>query len=109
MEITNNTVQKVQRVFDDAWLRIHTGNRPVGVSCDPDYHPDDGEFWTIYMNYLDCILITKDDLLGDFPDMVNFGFAVKERVCLTDPCNEGDFILVDQEVAEKALVLGALA
>lgn len=109
MEITMKNVQKLQRAFYAAWERIRGGNRPVGVSCNPDYHPDDGEFWTIYMNYLDCILITKDDLLGDFPEMVNFGFAVKERICLEDPCNEGDFILVDQEVAEKALVLGALA
>ena len=109
MEVTVRTVQKVQRAFNDAWLRIHTGNRPVGVSCSPDYHPDDNEFWTMYMNYLDCILVTKDDLLEDFPEMVNFGFAVKEKICLTDPCNEGDFILVDRGLAEKALVLGTLA
>lgn len=76
MEITMKTVQKVQRAFNEAWVRIHTGNRPVGVSCSPDYHPDDNEFWTMYMNYLDCILVTKDDLMEEFPEMVNFGFAV---------------------------------
>lgn len=109
MEVTMKTVQKLQVAFNEAWLRIHTGNRPVGVSCSPDYHPNDSEFWTLYMNYLDCILIDDEDLLENFPEMVNFGFAVKERVCLTDPCNEGGFILVDKGLAEKALVLGTLA
>lgn len=109
MEITVKIFERLQTAFDDAWDRIGSGNRPVGVSCDPDRHPSDEEFWTLYMNYLDCILIDEADLLESFPDMVNFGIAVKERVCLKDPCNERGFLLVDKGLAEKVLVLGTLA
>jgi hypothetical protein len=109
MKITPNAVRSLQSLFNEAWGRVSSGNRPVCVSCSPDSHPDDDEFWTLYMNSLDCLMIDQDDLMESFPDMVNFGASVKNTVCLSDPCNEGDFILVELEYAEKAIVLGSLA
>jgi hypothetical protein len=109
MNNTVKSVEKLQEIFYDAWLRIKKGNRPVCVSCDPSRTPDDEEFWTMYMNFLDVLVVDEDDLLESFDDMVNFGFSVKESVCVRNPCNVRGFLLVDRELAEKCLVLGVLA
>lgn len=110
MEVTLVNVRKLQIAFDEAWGRIRSGNRPVCVDCTPVSTPmPDGDFWTIYMNFLDCLMVDEEDLTDNFDDMVNFGKAVKESVCLKDPCNHGTFILVPKEFAEKVLVLGTLA
>lgn len=108
MEVTLVNLRKLQIMFDAAWKRICEGNRPICVECDPDRRPSDSEFWTLYMNFLDCLMIEKEDLLENFDEMVNFGSAVKESVCLKDPCNDGDYILVRHAFAEKCLVLGTL-
>lgn len=109
MEATRKNVERLQSLFDDAWDRIVAGERSVGVSCGPDYKPNDEEFWTLYMNSLDCLILDEEDLLENFDEMVNFGSSVRERVCLKNPCNTEGFILVDKGLAEKILVLGALA
>lgn len=110
MEVTLVTVRKLQILFDEAWGRIRSGSRPASVDCTPISTPmPDGDFWTVYMNFLDCLLVDEEDLLENFDDMVNFGKSVKESVCLKDPCSDGAFIFVPKEFAEKVLVLGALA
>lgn len=107
MEVTLVNLRKLQIAFEDSWKRIRNGNRPICVNCDPDLHPTDSEFWTLYVNFLDCLMIEKEDLLENFDEMVNFGSS-KESVCIKDPCNQGDFILVPKSLAEKTLVLGTL-
>jgi hypothetical protein len=109
MKNTVDSIEKIQTAFREAWLRIKGGNRPVCVSCDPSYNPDDEEFWVMYMNFLDVLVVDEDDLLETFDDMVNFGASIKESVCLRNPCNVRGFLLVGKELAEKALVLGTLA
>lgn len=109
MEITVNLIDRMQEIFDEAWGRISSGNRPSCVPVGSEGQMSDGEFWVLYLNFLDCLAIDKEDLLENFDEMVNFGSAVKERVCLRDPCVQGDFILVGSSLVEKALVLGALA
>lgn len=109
MEVTLVTVRKLQIAFDSAWKRIRGGHRPESVDLTPISTPmPDGDFWTVYMNSLDCLLVDEEDLTENFDDMVNFGKAVKEGVCLKDPCSDGAFILVPKELAEKTLVLGDL-
>jgi hypothetical protein len=109
MNNTFNSVEKLQTIFHEAWTRIRAGNRPVCVSCDPSHNTNNGEFWTMYMNFLDVLIVDEDDLLESFDDMVNFGYAVRDSVCLRNPCNIQGFLLVDRELAEKCLVLGTLA
>lgn len=109
MEKTRKNVEQLQSLFDDAWDRIVAGKMPAGVSCGPDYKPSDEEFWTLYMNSLDCLLVDEEDLLENFDEMVNFGSSLRDSVCLKNPCNTEGFILVDKELAERILVLGALA
>ena len=109
MKNTEKSVEKLQEIFRDAWLRIREGNRPVCISCSPDHLPSDEEFWVMYMNFLDVLVVDEDDLLESFDDMVNFGSSVKESVCLRNPCNVRGFLLVGRELAEKCLVLGTLA
>lgn len=106
METTTKTIQKLQIAFNEAWGRILSGNLPASEAAAQGLSRE--WLWTLYMERLDCLLIDKEDLLENFPEMVNFGFSVKDRVCLEDPCNEGGFILVDKGLAEKTLVLGAL-
>lgn len=109
MQTTKTSVECLQNLFDEAWDRIVAGKRPSGVFCDPDCKINDDEFWTLYMNSLDCLLIDEEDLLENFDEMVNFGYSVRESVCLKNPCNKEGFILVDKELAERILVLGTLA
>jgi hypothetical protein len=109
MNNTVKSVEKIQTMFHEAWTRIRTGNRPVCVSCDPSRTPDDEEFWVMYMNSLDVLVVDEDDLLESFEDMVNFGSSVRDSVCLRNPCNTRGFLLVGKELAEKCLVLGTLA
>ena len=109
MEVTMENVRKLQNIFEEAWKRIIQGYRPVCVDCNPDRGSvPDGDFWTIYMNFLDCTIVEYDDLLENFDEMVNFGSLVKESVCLKDPCDDSSFILVPKGLAEKSLVLGTL-
>lgn len=105
MEVTLVNVRKLRIFFDEAWRKIRGGERPVGVGGDSE---PDGDFWTLYMNHLDCTIVDHDDLLENFDDMVNFGKLVKESVCLKDPCDETSFILVPKVLAERVLVLGGL-
>jgi len=110
MEVTLVNIRKLQIAFDEAWKRIREGHRPVCVECDPETAGGpDGDFWTVYMNFLDCLMIETEDLLENFDDMVNFGSSLKNGVCIKDPCNQGEFILVSKDFAEKILVLGSLA
>lgn len=114
--MTNGMVEKVQRVFDECWFRVRGGEVPVSV-CEGhspvNVYPGDTSrqewIWSAYMNSLDCTMVTREDLLESFCDMVNLGSAVKESVCLNDPCSAGDFILVPEGVVERALALGGLA
>jgi len=109
MEVTLVNIRKLQITFDEAWKRIREGYRPVCVECDPETAGGpDGDFWTVYMNHLDVLVIDEEDLLETFDDMVNFGSAVRNSVCLRNPCNADGFLLVDRELAHKSLVLGAL-
>jgi len=109
MKNTAKSVEKLQDIFYDAWFRIKEGNRPVCISCSPDHLPSDEEFWVMYMNFLDVLVVDEDDLLESFDDMVNFGSSVKESVCIRNPWNTRGFLLVGKELAEKCLVLGTLA
>lgn len=109
MEVNYESIEKIQTMFREAWLRIKKGNRSVCVSCSPDHFPSDEEFWVMYMNFLDVLVVDEDDLLESFDEMVNHGVAVKERVCLRNPYNVRGFLLVGRELAEKCLVLGTLA
>lgn len=109
MEITMVNVQKLQRAFDASWKRVESGDRPESILHTVRGPLFASDFWTCYMNSLDCLLVDREDLLENFDEMVNFGKSVKENVCLRNPCNEGDFILVPKDLAEKVLVLGALA
>lgn len=109
MEVTLVSVRKLQIAFDNAWKKVSAGERPESVGL----HTVDGplpavDFWTCYMNSLDCLVIDKDDLLENFDEMVNFGNAVKTSVCVKDPCYKGCYVLVPKDVAEKAVVLGGL-
>ena len=107
MEVNLKSVEKLQKVFREAWSRISAGDRPECVECEPGQTPE--WFWGLYMNHLDCLMVDQNDLLESFPDMVNFGVSVKESVCLLDPCFPGDYLLVPNGLAEKCLVLGTLA
>jgi hypothetical protein len=109
MEVNFESVEKLQAIFGDAWSRIKEGNRPECASCGAYAGYDDDEFWTVYMNSLDVLIVDEDDLLENFDDMVNFGSAVRNSVCLRNPCNAMGFLLVDRELAHKSLVLGTLA
>ena len=110
MKIEHHNVKRLQALFKESWLRIKEGHRPESVDMHTVGGPLlDSDFWCVYMNSLDCLMIEREDLLENFDDMVNFGSAVKERICLWDPCSIGDYILVPWDLAEKALVLGALA
>jgi len=109
MKIEHHNVKRLQALFKEAWLRIKGGWRPDSLDLHTVGPLLDSDFWSVYMNFLDCLMIEREDLLENFDDMVNFGSAVKERICLKDPCLRGDYILVPWELAEKALVLGVLA
>jgi hypothetical protein len=109
MKTTMQSVEKLQTMFHEAWARVRKGNRPACVSCSPDYVPSDEEFWVMYMNFLDVLVVDEDDLLETFDEMVNYGVSLRESVCLRNPCNVRGFLLVGKELAEKCLVLGTLA
>lgn len=110
MRIEPHVIERLQSLFDESWGRVNAGERPESVDLHTVGGPLVGsDFWVVYMNSMDCLLIEKEDLLENFDEMVNFGSAVKERICLRDPCSSGDYILVSRELAEKVLVLGVLA
>lgn len=116
METTHEIVEKVQEVFDRSLQRVHNGLLPVCVREDEIpvnlYDHDDSRqewIWTMYMNSLGVLIITRDDLVESFSEMVNFGDAVKYSVCITNPADASEFLLVPDSLAEKCLVLGTLA
>lgn len=61
------------------------------------------ETWTEYLNSLDCTIVSKEEIVEDFEDIINH--SAQGRVCVHD---DEDYILVPRELAEKALVLGGL-
>lgn len=116
MKLSHDVVEKLQEIFDESWSRVRAGARPVCVLPEDlpvNLHPGDMAreewVWTLYMNTHDVLIITHDDLVESFSDMVNFGSAVKESVCLLNPAQRGEFLLVPDALAEKCLALGTLA
>lgn len=116
MELSHDVVDKLQRIFEESWVRVLGGARPVCVLLEDlpaNLHPGDHTreewVWTLYMNTHDVLIITHDDLVDSFSDMVNFGSAVKESVCLLNPVHSKEFLLVPNALVEKCLALGTLA
>lgn len=116
MEIAHEVVEKIQGIFDESWLRVRGGWIPEDVDqgdLPANIYPGDTAreewVWTSFMNGRDVLIITHDDLVESFSDMVNFGAAVKESVCLLNPAARAEFLLVPDALAEKCLALGALA
>ena len=108
MELNYPTIGKVERIFGESWDRVANGAIPVCV--DPyDKRPKPEWVWLLYMNSHDVTVFTRDDLFLSFADMVNFGCSIRDRICILDPCEEGRFLLVPIELAERCLVMGTLA
>lgn len=111
MKTNHEIVDKVQRIFDEGWERVRRGAIPSCVNPDDIMGGMSREewVWTVYMNNHDVIVITRDDLLDSFADMVNFGASLKDSVCLLNPAQEEEFLLVPNPLVEKCVALGALA
>lgn len=109
MEITPDITKALQRMFDELWSGVRRGRRPAfrGQEWDGGLYATE-EFWVVYLNSMDCMMITREDLLENFDEMVNFGSTVKERLCLRDPSCPGDFLLLPMDLVERALVLGGV-
>jgi len=101
----HSKVNELQGFFKERYSVIRAGCKPSSAD---EFHGDPDEIWTVFLNRLDCLIVDEDDLVESFPDMVNFGAAVKTHVCLNNPSGFG-FLLVPPELAEKALVMGGLA
>jgi hypothetical protein len=106
MEMTQKIVEKLEEIFSRSWGRIEGGQYPICLS--EDSNPTIEEVWSLWMNSHDVLIITTDDLLESFADMVNFGSAVKKTVCITNPSDAMEFLLVPKELAERCLVMGEL-
>lgn len=119
MELNPEVVDRLQSVFHDAWRRVRGGSVPdcigeedVPENLYPLYPADNARqewIWTLWMNRHDVLIITRDDLVESFSDMVNFGNAVKNSICLLNPPERHEFLLVPDDLAEKCLALGVLA
>lgn len=116
MNVSHENAVRLQGLFDEVWLRVRGGWVPEGVDHEDlpaNIYPGDMAreewVWTVFMNGRDVLIITHDDLVESFSDMVNFGNAVKESVCLLNPAQRGEFLLVPDALAEKCLALGTLA
>lgn len=116
MELNPEVIDRLQGVFDEGWRRVRNGFVPEGVVEDEapaNIHPMDRAreewIWTLWMNGREVLIITHDDLVESFSDMVNFGNAVKDSVCLLNPSERHEFLLVPNSLAEKCLALGAVA
>lgn len=70
------------------------------------------EEWLIFLNDQDCSVILSEEIVENFAHLVNFDSRLKDSVCIEDPhaadAGISSFILVPNELAEKAIVLGAL-
>lgn len=108
MQLDHKTVQKLDAIFRESWERVSSGAIPV---CVPPYDatPDPSEIWSNYMNSHDVTILEMEDLLESFSDMVNFGRLLRESVCILDPAEDKSFLLVPFDLAERCLVMGALA
>lgn len=107
MEVTHDAVERLQGIFEESWRRVRDGERPVDFS--PSWFPEPCEVWTLFMNKHDVLIIDLEDLAENFGEMVNFGLAVKQSVCIHNPEDKASYLLVPPRLAEKCLVLGALA
>lgn len=96
METNYRMVDTLEKIFRDSWVRL-------------DSVPRSHEVWVEQMNSHDVTILTHEDLLSSFADMVNFGALVKTNLCVTNPSEEDSFLLVPPELVEKCLVMGALA
>jgi len=61
------------------------------------------EAWAEYLNGLDCTVLGEQEILEDLENIVNH--SAQGRICIS---LEEEYILVPNELAEKALVLGGL-
>lgn len=108
MEMNYKTIGKVEGVFRESWERVSSGAIPV---CVPPYDskPNAQDIWVYYMNSHDVTIVDSQNLMESFADMVNFGHLVNESVCVLNPAEEGSFLLIPDELAERVLVMGTLA
>ena len=107
MEVNYPTIGKVERIFGESWDRVAKGAIPVCVAPYTE-KPDPEWVWSLYMNSHDVSVLTKNELVLSFADMVNFNHSIKDRICILDPCEEGRFLLVPIGLAERCLVMETL-
>lgn len=105
-------IEKIRKILEDKYERMRSElwdeMKPEDYSSKFARKMD--EFWTEYMNSLDCILITDEDIKEDLEGIINN--SSRGRVCIRmgeeDLCDEDLYILMPQELADKVLVLGGL-
>jgi hypothetical protein len=111
MKHNRDIVDRIKAIFDESWRKVSRGFFPpcltpeelIGDPSEPDW------VWIGFMERRDVLVITSDDLLESFPDMVNFGHSVKDSLCIVNPQDEDEFLLVPNDLVEKCLAMGGLA
>ena len=94
----SSSMTKIQNIFDKKYAEV------IGDSDDPD------EDWILFLNGIDCSVLSMEYIVQDFPHVMNFDSSVRNGVCLYDPHGDENgitsYIFVPRDFAEKILVLG---
>lgn len=111
MKYDRDILERVEHIFFDSWAKVEKGFFPpcltpeelIGDPSEPAW------VWIGFMNRREVLIITHDDLVESFPDMVNFGQSVKDSLCIVNPQDESEFLLIPKGLVEKCLAMGGLA
>lgn len=96
----SSAMTKLQDILDKRYAEV------IGDSDDPD------EDWILFLNGIDCSVLSMEHIVENFPDIMNFDSSVRNGVCLHDPHGYENgitsYVFMPRDLAEKILVLGDL-
>ena len=108
-------LDKIRKMFADRYGSL-VGSIWSGIGPSEPFQRKVDEEWAEYLNGLDCTVLGEQEILDDFKNIVNH--SAQGRICISleeetktfggGSLQHGWYILVPKDLAEKALVLGAL-
>lgn len=88
---------RYEKIRSDLWDRLKPKDH------DRNFEKELDAAWAEYLNGIDCEVLDPDDIVDEFEDL--FNYSSKIRICIGF---EDSFVLIPNQLAEKALILGGL-
>lgn len=101
-------VSKISKLLEEKWdnISFDLWERENPKDWSSSFQDRLDEKWTEYLNAIDCIVLTREDIREDLESIINQ--SSRGRCCIETHFSLSPYILMPIELAKKILVLNHL-